>query len=58
MRMKRVQVVFVSGQNRDVMTVSELGLYKLMFKSRKEEAKKHRERFISTNRILLHTLVR
>ena len=36
---KLVQGLFVSGQMREVMTVNEPGLYSLIFKSRKPEAK-------------------
>lgn len=36
---KLIQALFVSGQVREVMTVSEPGLYSLIFKSRKPEAK-------------------
>ena len=36
---KLVQKLFVSGQNRDVMTISESGLYALVFRSNKPEAK-------------------
>lgn len=39
-RDKLVQTVFVSGQNRNVSTINESGLYDLIFTSRKEEAKK------------------
>ncbi|ATN94298.1 antirepressor protein [Lysinibacillus phage vB_LspM-01] len=37
---KLIQTVFVSGQNRNVSTINESGLYDLIFTSRKEEAKK------------------
>ncbi len=37
---KLIQTIMVSGQNRDIWTVSESGLYLLIFKSRKSEAKK------------------
>lgn len=36
---KLIQALFVSGQVREVMTVNEPGLYSLIFKSRKPEAK-------------------
>ena len=36
---KLIQALFVSGQMREVMTVNEPGLYSLIFKSRKAEAK-------------------
>ena len=36
---KLVQTLFVSGQRRDVITVSEPGLYSLILRSRKPEAK-------------------
>ncbi len=40
---KLVQTVFVSGQNREVWTVNESGLYGLIFQSRKPEAKAFRK---------------
>ena len=40
---KLVQKLFVSGQNRDVITVSESGLYTLIMRSNKPEAKKFRK---------------
>ena len=39
---KLVQTLFVSGQNRDVWTISEGGLYELAFTSRKPIAKEFR----------------
>lgn len=40
---KLVQTVFVSGQNREIWTVNESGLYGLIFQSRKSEAKAFRK---------------
>lgn len=40
---KLVQTVFVSGQNREIWTVNESGLYGLIFQSRKPEAKAFRK---------------
>lgn len=40
---KLVQTLFVSGQNREVWTVNESGLYGLIFQSRKPEAKAFRK---------------
>lgn len=39
---KLIQKLFVSGQDREVWTVSESGLYTLIFRSNKEEAKPFR----------------
>lgn len=39
---KLVQKLFVSGQNRDLWLVNESGLYNLILRSRKLEAKKFR----------------
>lgn len=36
---KLIQALFVSGQTREVMTVNEAGLYALVFRSKKPEAK-------------------
>lgn len=36
---KLIRTVFVSGQNREILTVNESGLYSLIFTSRKPEAK-------------------
>lgn len=40
---KLIQTLFVSGQNREVWVVSESGLYNLVFRSNKPEAKKFRK---------------
>jgi hypothetical protein len=40
---KLIQVMLVSGQNREVWTISESGLYAMIFKSRKPEAKTFRK---------------
>ena len=40
---KLVQTLFVSGQNREVWTVNESGLYGLIFQSRKPEARAFRK---------------
>jgi prophage antirepressor-like protein len=39
-KQKLIQTVFVSGQNRNIWTINESGLYKLAFTSRKKEAEK------------------
>ena len=39
---KLVQTMFVSGQNRDMLTISESGLYNLIITSRKPKAKEFR----------------
>ncbi|MBQ8692488.1 MAG: Bro-N domain-containing protein, partial [Synergistaceae bacterium] len=40
---KLVQKFFVAGQNRDVITINESGLYALIMRSNKPEAKKFRK---------------
>ena len=40
---KLVQKLFVSGQNRDVLTINESGLYSLIFTSNKPEARRFRK---------------
>lgn len=40
---KLVQTLFVSGQNRQIMSVNESGLYELIFTSRKSEAKEFKK---------------
>jgi prophage antirepressor-like protein len=40
---KLIRTLFVSGQNRDVLTLSEGGLYQLVFRSNKPEAKAFRK---------------
>jgi anti-repressor protein len=40
---KLVRKIFVSGQNRDMITVNESGLYALIIRSNKPEAKKFRK---------------
>ena len=39
---KLIRILYVSGQNRNVMTINESGLYALIFKSRKPNAEKFR----------------
>lgn len=39
-KQKLIQTIFVSGQNRNIWTINESGLYKLAFTSRKPEAEK------------------
>ena len=36
---KLIQKLFVAGQNRDIMTINEAGIYALIFRSNKPEAK-------------------
>ena len=40
---KLIRKIFASGQNRDVITINESGLYALIFRSNKPEAKKFRK---------------
>ena len=40
---KLIQKIFVSGQNRDVVVVNESGLYTLILRSNKPEAKRFRK---------------